>query len=170
MEITFRKLLDNEKEYVQLYNWCQNEFVYEWFEQRKLTLEEIHNKYQDKLETKKQELLIIQYEGIDIGLVQIYKYEDTPLDGLRDYKDIYEFDLFIGKEKYLNQGIGTEVIKEITKWIYTNYDADAIVLRPFKKNERAIHCYEKCGYKFLEEQTGKDTLGNTVEIVVLVNT
>ena len=62
MKISIRRFKDNEEDYLKLYKWCQNKDVYEWFEQRKLSLDEIKEKYQKKLQEKKQELLIIIYE------------------------------------------------------------------------------------------------------------
>ena len=52
--ITFRNLKDNQDEYKKLHKWCQNKFVYEWFEQRILSYDEIVNKYKNKLTEKKQ--------------------------------------------------------------------------------------------------------------------
>ena len=90
-------------------------------------------------------------------LVQIYKYDDNT----------YEYDLFIGEENYLNKGIGTIIVNKVNNYIYDKYKAKSIILRPFKRNIRAIKCYEKCGFKYISEYLGKDTLGNPEVIVVL---
>ena len=154
----------------QLYKWCSQEFVYEWFEQRKLSYDEIKNKYKNKLKNKIQDLFIITHNNIDIGLVQIYKYNnEIKLKQLQNYKNIYEYDLFIGEEDYLSKGIGSNVVKLINKMIYEKYNSDAIILRPFKRNVRAIKCYEKCKFKNIYEYIGKDTLGNKEDIIVLLN-
>ena len=39
---------DQEDNYKLMYKWCSQEFVYEWFEQRKLSFNEIVDKYQKK--------------------------------------------------------------------------------------------------------------------------
>ncbi len=57
MNISFRKLRNND--FNLLHTWCSQEFVYEWFEQRVLSYEEIVTKYTTKLNNGKQELLII---------------------------------------------------------------------------------------------------------------
>ncbi len=169
MDITFRNLNNNEEEFKQIHKWCNNKFVYEWFEQRILSQDEITNKYKNKLKDKKQELFIIEYKGKDIGLIQIYKYEDDiALEELKQYKNIYEYDLYIGEEEYLSKGIGSNIINEIDQIISSKYQGDAIILRPFKRNIRAIKCYEKCNYKIIKEYNGKDTLGNPEIIVVLI--
>lgn len=157
MLITFRDLKNTDNEYRQLHKWCSNKFVYEWFEQRILSYDEIVSKYQKKLKEKIQDIFIIKCDDNDIGLVQIYKYKDN----------IYEYDLFIGIEEYLNKGIGTIIVNEINDIIYKKYKANSIILRPFKRNIRAIKCYKKCGFKQIDEYLGKDTLGNPEVITVL---
>ena len=170
MNISLRKLLNCEKDFIKIYQWCQKEFVYEWFEQRKLSLKEITIKYKKKLKDSKQDLFIIQCDNKDIGLVQIYKYEkDIKLDNLKEYLNIYEYDLFIGEEKYLSKGIGSIAINLINNMIYSKYKAEAIILRPFKRNIRAIKCYEKNGFKEIYEYNGTDTIGNKEKILVLIN-
>ena len=168
--ITFRKLEDNDDDFKKLHKWCSNKNVYEWFEQRILSLEEIEKKYRNKLLGKKQDLFIIQIDGNDIGLVQIYKYEnDIDTDVLNTYGTLYEFDIFIGEEDYLSKGTGAKVINLVKEMIYSNYDADAIILRPFKRNVRAVKCYEKCCFKTLFEYYSEDTLGNDELVIVMLN-
>ena len=171
MNIDFEKLSIINIDYEQIQKWCSNKFVYEWFEQRILSLEEITNKYRNKLNDGKQDLFIIKCNEKNIGLVQIYKFEnDINLKEFDQFNNIYEYDLFIGEEEYLSKGIGTIVVKKINDMIYDKYNADAIILRPFKRNNRAIKCYEKCDYKNVNEYDGRDTLGNPEVISVLLNT
>ena len=162
--ITFRSLKDTEKDYKQLHKWCSKDYVYEWFEQRILSYDEIVNKYQKKLNDQIQKLFIIKSNNKDIGLVQIYKYDEI----LDNYKNVYEYDIFIGEEDYLNKGIGKKVIAKANEMIYKDYHADAIILRPFKRNIRAIKCYKKCGFKHINDYDGFDTLGNPEVISVLI--
>ena len=170
MDIVFRPLNDEEKEFVQIHKWCQNNYVYEWFEQRILSLDEIRNKYKNKLKEGKQSLFIIQCNNKDIGLLQLYKFEnDINLKELEQYNNIYEYDLFIGEEDYLSKGIGHKIINLINKEIYSKYNADAIILRPFKRNIRAINCYKKCNFILINEYKDKDTIGNTEIISVMLN-
>ncbi len=169
MNINFQEINDTNIDYKLLHKWCSNKFVYEWFEQRILSYDEICNKYKNKLMQHKQDLFIIRYEDKDIGLVQIYKFEnDIKLKILDKFKNIYEYDLFIGEENYLSKGIGTKIVALINNMVYSKYNADAIILRPFKRNIRAIKCYEKCNFRVISEYQGKDTLGNPEEISVLL--
>ena len=152
-----------------MYQWCSQEFIYEWFEQRKLSYEEIENKYKNKLLKKSQDLFFIYYDDEKIGFVQIYKYDDKIIKELSSYNNIFEYDIFIGESEYLSKGIGTQVVNYVNQYIYSNYLCDCIILRPFKKNIRAIKCYQKCQFNIIDEYVGIDTLGNEETIIVLLN-
>ena len=160
MNINLRKLEDNDLDYQKIYNWCQNKDVYEWFEQRILSFDEIKNKYQNKLLLNKQKVFIISLNSKDIGLVQIYHYENKD--------NIYEYDIFIGENDYLSKGFGKVIINYIDNYIFNTYSAKSIILRPFKRNIRAVKCYQKCGYKIINEYDSTDTLGNKEVILVLL--
>lgn len=161
--------IDENDNYKLVNKWCSNKFVYEWFEQRILSYDEIVKKYKKKLLEGKQTLFLINYNNKPIGLVQIYKYDDLLFDGLKEYKKIYEYDIFIGELDYLHKGIGSKVVNIVNKYIYNNYSADCIVLRPFKRNVNAIKFYEKNNFYFVTEYDGKDTIGNSEKITVLIN-
>ena len=63
MDVTLRLLKNNNDEFKQLHKWCKNKFVYEWFEQRILSYDEIVNKYKTKLKEKIQDLYIIECDN-----------------------------------------------------------------------------------------------------------
>ena len=170
LDINFRKLHNNKEDYEKLYNWSKNKHVYEWFEQRILSYDEIVNKYKSKLKNKDQYLYIIESNDRDIGLIEIYKFKnDIKLSSLDKYKNTYEYNLFIGEEEYLNKGIGKKIVDTINKIIYRKYSADSIILRSFKKNERAIKCYQKCNFEKVHEYVETDTLGNKENVIILLN-
>lgn len=163
------KFTDEIDNYKLMYEWCRKDFIYEWFEQRVLTFDEIINKYKNKLINKKQDLFFINYNKKNIGYVQIYKYEDKIFDELNRFNNIYEFDIFIGEEEYLSKGIGTKIVNYVNKYTYLNYLADCIILRPFKKNKRAIKCYQKNGFHIISEYDDISTIGKKEKIVVMIN-
>lgn len=168
-KIDLIEFTDKKDSYELMYKWCSQEFIYEWFEQRKLSYEEIENKYKNKLLANQQQLFFINYNDNKIGFVQIYKYDDKKSESFKKYDSIYEYDIFIGEVEYLSRGIGTQIIKYVNNYIYEKYLCDCIVLRPFKRNERAVKCYEKCGFEIVDEYVGSDTLGNKEKMIVLLN-
>ena len=82
-EIKLIKFTDDNDNYKLMHKWCSNKFVYEWFEQRILSFEEIVNKYRIKLQEDKQKLFMINYNGKNIGFVQVY----NTLQNFRRYYD-----------------------------------------------------------------------------------
>ena len=75
-KIDLIEFTDKKDSYELMYKWCSQEFIYEWFEQRKLSYEEIENKYKNKLLANQQQLFFINYNDNKIGFVQIYKYDE----------------------------------------------------------------------------------------------
>lgn len=150
------EISESNIDYDLIHDWCKNKFVYEWFEQRILSKEEIKQKYSNKLFNSQQKLFYISCNNKYIGLVQYY---------LSDYKfgnneKIYEYDLYIGDSEYLSKGIGKEIIKKVNKIIFEKEIANRIILRPFTRNTRACKCYEKCGFTKINEYNDFDTIGN----------
>ena len=169
LDIKLIKFVDKNDNYELMYKWCSNKNVYRWFEQRILSREEIKTKYKNKLSDKYQSLFFIVYNGEKIGFVQIYKYNGKKIEELHKYSNIYEYDIFIGEDKYISKGIGTHVVKYINKYIYKNYSNDCIVLRVFKQNVGAIKCYQKAGFNIVKEYVDVDTLGKKEKCVIMIN-
>ncbi len=157
-KIELIKFVDDENNYKLMHKWCSNDFVYEWFEQRVLSFDEIKNKYKNKLMSGEQDMYIMICDDTPIGYVQIYKNDDS-----------YEYDLFIGEEDYLHRGIGSRVVKMINDLIYEKYKVDHIVLRPFKRNVGAVNCYKKNGFEIIDEYEDEDTLGNKEIYLLMIN-
>ena len=52
--------------------------------------------------------------------------------------------------EFWNLGYGSDSVKTIVKWIFQNFPVKTIRLSVLDFNERAIHVYEKCGFKRIE--------------------
>ncbi|GLX66221.1 GNAT family N-acetyltransferase [Paenibacillus glycanilyticus] len=94
---------------------------------------------------------IIQSGGTDIGYLQFYEIEaeERKIYGLADEKDvkIYGMDQFIGEPSYWNKGIGSALIRETVRYLEQERGARTIVMDPQAWNSRALHVYEKAGFK-----------------------
>lgn len=55
--------------------------------------------------------------------------------------------IFIGDKEYRNQGYGTEAIKLILDFGFNYMNLHNIKLDLMEFNERALKCYQKCGFK-----------------------
>ena len=152
MTINFIQMKKDNIDYELLHKWSEEPFIQEWFEQRSLSLEEIKEKYDNKVNHSNQTLYYIEVDNKIIGFFQYYPYEKDD--------EMIEYDVLIGEENYLNKGIGTEVVKKINQHIFDHSDKNKIVVRPCKRNKRACHCYEKSGFELIKDYSGTDTIGN----------
>jgi len=65
-----------------------------------------------------------------------------------DWKNRHcEIAIMIGEEKYRNRGLGTEALVTLLDFIFNELNLHRVELKVYDFNERAIKCYEKCGFK-----------------------
>lgn len=167
---SLRNLKDQEEDYKYLYKWYQIKDVYEAFEQRSLSYEEIVNKYKTRTKNNSSiKVLMIEYKDNPIGIVQYQKLskENKALYNIDD-DNVYEIDIFIGNIKYHSKGIGKEVINEITEYLFREIKAGKIVMCPLLNNKKAINCYKRCGYREKRIIKAKDTIGNLQEYQLMM--
>ncbi|WP_026591113.1 GNAT family N-acetyltransferase [Bacillus sp. UNC437CL72CviS29] len=130
--------------------WLTNPEVLQYYEGRdnpqspeKVRMHFIQNPKSD------EKRCLVEYAGEQIGYVQMYPIESewNKLYGYRENQDIWGMDQFIGEPIYWNRGIGTELVQATITYIINELGAEAIAMDPRVSNERAIRCYEKCGFQ-----------------------
>ncbi|MBE4910600.1 acetyltransferase [Bacillus luteolus] len=100
---------------------------------------------------------IIEYNGLPIGYLQFYPstIEDKEQYNYPVEEPIYGMDQFIGEPEFWNRGIGSELVSKVGDFLIDSGLASRVIMDPQARNERAIRCYEKCGFvkvKYLPEQ------------------
>ncbi len=159
MKITFTPLA--ESHFPLLLKWLEAPHVKAWWDQDvTYALDLVHEKYSSyvkgyKLVDGQQKPIqgfIIHHNQNPVGYIQIYNAYDFPrsksLLGLAE--NLGAFDIFIGEEAYLKQGVGSQAIAQFLKEhgaSYTHVFAD-----PENTNIAAIKAYEKAGFKKVSEQ------------------
>lgn len=168
-DIKLRLLEDRESDYKNLEKWYKDRDVYLSFEQRILTYDEIQNKYKSRTkEDSDIKVYIINYKDKDIGIVQYKKVIiDKELYKI-NYDRAYEIDIFIGDNNYRNSGIGTIVINYISDYLLEDKDINIVIMSPLSNNKKAIRCYEKAGFKYINSYYDKDTIGNIQEYYLMI--
>lgn len=153
MNIHFEKMVLND---IPLWNkWITIPHIKEvWFIEGYETSDYIYKKIQDNGHTYP---FIIYLNEQPIGYIQycdLYAYRTlTPNPkGLftNENEGTFCIDLFIAESNFLNKGYGTEIIKIFTQKLINELGAKKILIDPATSNERAIHCYEKAGFKFVK--------------------
>lgn len=67
--------------------------------------------------------------------------------------------IFIGKKKFWGKGYGKDAMKTLISFIFMQMNINKVRLNVYSFNERAIKCYEKCGFKtegILREEMYRD--------------
>lgn len=145
--LAIRKLEQRDKEY--LVRWLSDPLVLQYYEGR----DNVHDVQQVESHflNRQDETIrcIVEYEGKAIGYLQFYPVleEEREVYGYGGREKIFGTDQFIGEPDYWNKGIGTEFVNLIKNYLFDSFGADRIVMDPQAENERAIACYEKCGYR-----------------------
>lgn len=160
-KIKLRRLENTNSDYKHLEKWYQEEEIYSHFEQRKLTLEEIKNKYLPRtMINASVPVFMIEYEDKPIGIIQyqLINDENKKLYGLNEKKS-YEIDIFIGELNLHNKGIGKTSINLMSNYLYKEKNANVLIMCPLKNNYNAINCYKSCGFTIKKEFETEDTIG-----------
>lgn len=161
-----------EEDFPIMLKWLTDDRVLEFYDGRDthFTLETLKERYSERWETPYHRV-IIEYEDVPIGYGQIFRL-DAELYEEYQYTDngetVYAADQFIGVPEYWNRGIGTLYMKTILDHLKTVENADAVVLDPHKDNERALHVYEKVGFRLLGQLPSHELHeGRKVDCVLL---
>lgn len=85
--------------------------------------------------------LLIKYRDYIVGNIS-HTHNRAKIDSM-------EIDITIRSEEYTGRGIGSESIRLLTDYLNEEYDIMAFIIRPGRKNTRAIRAYEKCGFRIV---------------------
>ena len=146
--LALRELIADDK-YV-LAKWLSDPEVLQFYEgrDRPMDLAQVEEDFFGEADDETRCLIL--YEEKPIGYMQFYPIgeEERSIYGYLNQTEIlYGMDQFIGETEYWNRGIGTQLVEMIVSYLLTEKNVDRIVMDPQTWNERAIRCYEKCGFK-----------------------
>lgn len=168
--VFLRRIKDDINDYKLLEKWYQEEEVYLQFEQRKLNLDEVKEKYYPRtLEDTNVSVYMIEYDNIPVGIIQykLLNEENKNLYGIKD-DNIYELDIFIGELCYHKKGIGCKSIMILAKYLFEEKNASLLVMCPLEDNVGAIKCYQKCGFVEKRKFATEDTIGDLQEYILMI--
>lgn len=146
--VAIRELIVDDK--ILMAKWLSDPEVLQFYEgrDRPLDLAQVEEDFYGDADDETR--CLIQYDESPIGYVQFYPVgdEERRAYGYSDPSEvIYGMDQFIGEPVYWNKGIGTQLVEMVVTYLLAVRKADRIVMDPQTWNERAIRCYEKCGFK-----------------------
>lgn len=169
-DVKIRKLKNLEKDYILLEKWCSQKEIYNHFEQRVLSYEEIKNKYYPRtFDDSLVPVYMIEFNEEPVGIIQykVLSKEDKILYKIKENYNCYEIDVFIGELEYHNMKIGQKSINILQKMLFKK-GADKLIMCPLKDNISAIHCYLKCGFVIKDEFETLNTIGEMKQYVLMI--
>jgi RimJ/RimL family protein N-acetyltransferase len=69
------------------------------------------------------------------------------LHGIDWRESCAELGIVIGEKDYWNNGYGTEAIQALLRFAFMEMNLQRVSLWVYDYNERALHCYQKCGFQ-----------------------
>lgn len=153
-ELTVRELEESDEQL--LVNWLSNPVVLQYYggRDRPHDLDLVRKHFYDGDDERR---CIIEYAGKAIGYIQFYTLNDDVKEefGYENLEsNIFGTDQFIGEIDHWNKGIGKKLVTSMVNYLINQENADIVIMDPQSWNERAIACYEKCGFikvKLLKE-------------------
>jgi RimJ/RimL family protein N-acetyltransferase len=62
-------------------------------------------------------------------------------------RDLVEMDIWLAGTEFSRQGIATEALELACAWLQTSYGANRFLLRPSRRNVRALRCARRAGFR-----------------------
>jgi RimJ/RimL family protein N-acetyltransferase len=130
-----------EREHLPNYvRWLNDEKVLEWLGTfRPMALAEEETWYEEMLKDRTRCILAVELDGKHIG--------GCGLEHIDSRNGSAELGLFIGLQELWEQGLGLDVLRTLLRFGFNQLNLHRVYLRVFAKNQRAIHLYEKAGFR-----------------------
>lgn len=114
------------------------------------------------LSKEKEILERISKDGYNFAIIDSGKEKVIGNCGLMNIDFINkkaELGIFIGEKEYWGKGFGTETILLLLDFSFNILNLNSVMLIVKAFNERAIRCYEKCGFKLIGKRREAVILG-----------
>ena len=81
---------------------------------------------------------IIENDGVAVGHINY--------DRLDQIRSCAELDIWLRSSKYCSKGFGSDAIITLVGYLKSQYNVKEFILRPSRRNPRAIRAYERAGF------------------------
>jgi aminoglycoside 6'-N-acetyltransferase len=150
--VAFRPLASHDLPLIG--SWLADPEVADCWREADLSLEALIGKYQPIIDgTEPVRAFIIVIEGAAAGFIQAYRIEDHPTYARQiDLPPgAVATDLLIGETSLRGKGWGGVVLREfLTHIVFGEFKASLAVIAPEPANHRAVHVYERTGFRWLK--------------------
>jgi aminoglycoside 6'-N-acetyltransferase len=152
-----------------LYEWLAREHVASWWRETR-DYQKFYEKYAGRIQDNTIGCYLICHEDKPIGYIAWYDATHCPLRA-QDYfgQRVYGFDVLIAETDYIGKGNGTKILQQFIDEIMMPLKPTVIIVDPEITNERAIHVYEKLGFKKVKEVQATDGVNMVPAILMELN-
>jgi hypothetical protein len=84
-------------------------------------------------------VLILRSAAIDLGVLVWHRIDLK--------RDLVELDIWLARTEYCRQGIAAEALDLGCTWLQANCGANRFLLRPSRRNVRALRCARRAGFR-----------------------
>ena len=150
--LSFRPMAQSDLALVA--EWLRQEHVQRWWKDPTAP-DNVEETYLPRIQgAEPAEMLVIVWDGRDIGMVQRYRMDDHP-DWERSlvpsglgFGNPAGIDYVIGEPELIGHGIGSVVIEAFSAAVFERYpDVESIVVTPQAANRASCRVLEKAGYQ-----------------------
>ena len=124
----------------RLFEWLHRPHVLEWWDAES-SLAEVQANY---LESDARPFLAF-LDGEAFAYIQWYPAGNNGVVGI---------DQFIAGANSIGRGFGTALVTQFVEFLFADPSIQAVIVDPVPHNARAIRCYEKAGFRFVEVRDG----------------
>ena len=133
--------------------WLRQEHVQRWWKDPTAP-DNVEETYLPRLQgIEPTEMLVIVWDGRDIGMVQRYRmadhadWERSLVPSGLSFGNPAGIDYVIGEPEMIGRGIGSALIEAFSAAVFDRYpDAESIVVTPQAANRASCRVLEKAGY------------------------
>nr|WP_107727577.1 GNAT family N-acetyltransferase [Desmospora activa] len=148
--IAFRPV-ELERDLERLHQWMHQFHVIPFWDLN-IPLDRYRKHLQTFLADTHQSLHIGSLDGVPMSYWETYWAKD---DILGKYYDVHPDDqgihLLIGPPSYLGKGYALPLLQTMTAWLFEHQETQKVVAEPDIRNDKMIHLFTKCGFRFQQE-------------------
>ncbi|PIS09250.1 hypothetical protein COT75_02505 [Candidatus Beckwithbacteria bacterium CG10_big_fil_rev_8_21_14_0_10_34_10] len=136
----------NKQDFPILHQWINNPAVVSfWYGKDKLRSKKWVKDHFDVIIKGRtnSSCWMVEVKGQPIGFI----YNNVNKDDDKKFIGRVELDILIGEDNQWGKGYGTDALKAMIKYAFEIQRAQRVYLTPHIKNIRAIHVYQKVGFK-----------------------
>ena len=153
-DVTVRALTDADDDMQAMATWLSDQRVLQWFHGRDKPYDvpAVRGHYSSStLADEGVHGCIIEFDGRPVGYIQFFEVSRYAAEyGFSvddDLSDVWACDMFVGDVDRWGQGIGTASLSVVLDHLFVQRMARRVLIDPRVVNERAVHMYEKVGFR-----------------------